>query len=494
MTMKYALIDCYTDEPAGLGVPPYLGVYPRYIYGQLKEEDKENQIDYLTIDDLRLYKKYNSKQLIPKPYQKTNIATYNLTTNSQKIPRILQEADKIIIIIGVQTPGKYLSAAPGSIKEATGLLSGINSKKIITGPVLCGGTQQFGGKKIEAYDKKFFHEELQLTSEYKKIKKYSLIGAEILRQIPDLRIIEIETSHGCERIKGCSFCTEPLKHKLEFRPAEDVIDEINAFYHLGARHFRIGKQSCFYAYPDAILVLKEIRQRFPEIKTLHIDNVNPVNVVKDEKKDYEITKAIVEYCTPGNVAAFGAESFDPEVIKANNLNSNPETTMKAIEILNKFGSELGENGMPKFLPGINILFGLIGETKKTHEHNMNYLKQILEKNLLIRRINIREVIAYEGTELWKTKDKTIIKNKKHYWRWRNEIRQQIDLPMLQKLVPKGTTLKEVYTEIYDGNTTFGRQIGTYPLIVGIKQRVELKKFYDIKVIGHMLRSVVGEII
>ena len=53
-------------------------------------------------------------------------------------------------------------------------------------------------------------------------------------------------------------------------------------------------------------------------------------------------------------------------------------------------------------------------------------------------------------------------------------------------------LKDLRTEIYDGKTTFARQIGTYPLIVGIKGRLELDKFIDVKITGHMLRSIVGE--
>jgi len=65
--------------------------------------------------------------------------------------------------------------------------------------------------------------------------------------------------------------------------------------------------------------------------------------------------------------------------------------------------------------------------------------------------------------------------------------------MLKRILPKETILKNVYSEIYDGKTTFGRQIGTYPLIIGIKQRVSLKKFYNIIVKDHMLRSIVGEI-
>jgi radical SAM superfamily enzyme with C-terminal helix-hairpin-helix motif len=90
--------------------------------------------------------------------------------------------------------------------------------------------------------------------------------------------------------------------------------------------------------------------------------------------------------------------------------------------------------------------------------------------------------------------KVIAKNKRWYWKWRNDIRQEIDMPMLQRLVPKGTVLKDVRAEIYDGNTTFARQLGTYPLVVGIKGRIELKGFYNVKVGSHMLRSIVGELV
>ncbi|MBN1156515.1 radical SAM protein, partial [Candidatus Woesearchaeota archaeon] len=58
---------------------------------------------------------------------------------------------------------------------------------------------------------------------------------------------------------------------------------------------------------------------------------------------------------------------------------------------------------------------------------------------------------------------------------------------------EGTILKKVFMEVHDGNHTFGRQFGTYPLVVGVKERLELKKFYDIKITGHMLRSVTGEV-
>ncbi|MBI2107853.1 hypothetical protein HYT54_01895, partial [Candidatus Woesearchaeota archaeon] len=48
--MVTTILDCYTDEAAGLGVPPYLGTYPRYIAGYLNEE-----VNYITMDDLRFF-------------------------------------------------------------------------------------------------------------------------------------------------------------------------------------------------------------------------------------------------------------------------------------------------------------------------------------------------------------------------------------------------------------------------------------------------------
>jgi radical SAM superfamily enzyme with C-terminal helix-hairpin-helix motif len=502
------ILDCYTDEPAGLGVPPYLGTYPRYIAGSL------NKIPYyITIDDLRLHKpggrrgrdvgknsnlQKKTKEVRAgksgktiKPSQKTNIKTYNLTKNFKNLKQILDKTTELIIIAGIHTPGKYLSAVPGTLREIIQLTKDLKCKKILTGPAFYGTSAQ-GGRFFERADLRNFDAIKEFNFSYEEIKDFAVKGASIIKQIPDLRIIELETSKGCSRAKHCSFCTEPLKNKIQFRKKQDILKEAKAFNKLGAKYFRLGKQSDYYSHPEATKIIKDIRKQFNP-KVLHIDNVNPINVMT--KKGIEITKAIVNYCTAGNIAAFGVESFDPEVVKQNNLNSNPETTYKAVKILNKYGKQQGNNGMQKFLPGINLLFGLIGESKLTNEYNLKWLKRFLKENLLIRRINIRQVDIFEGTPIYNTTgNKFIKKNKKYYWKWRNQIRQEVDFPMLRKLVPENTIIKEVRTEIYDGKTTFARQLGTYPLIIGIKKRLELKKFYNIKVKSHMLRSVVGEII
>ena len=489
--MTTTILDCYTDEAAGLGVPPYLGTYPRYIAGYLNKP-----VNYLTIDDLRYYKKYNSDIPDPKPSQKTNIFAYNLTKNANNIKSILDKTTKLIVVLGIHVPGKYLSAMPGTLHELIPLIKDLNCKKILTGPAIF-GTQLHGGKLREKFNTDIFDEinHSLYKFPYEKIKEYSVKGTEILKQIPDIRMIEIETGKGCD-IGHCSFCTEPLKNKVAYRETEDILKEIKAFYKLGARYFRIGKQTCFYTLPKATELLKDIRKECKDLKVLHIDNCNPVKVMIDHKKNNDkITKAIVKYCTSGNVAAFGVESFDIDVVRANTLNTRPQVAYDAIKVINKLGSERGPDGLPKYIPGINIIFGLRNETKNTHKENMKWLKKIYNNNLFLRRINIRKAAIFEGTSLFNEGgDKFLKKNKRLYWKWRDDIRQNIDSPMLKRLTPKGTILKNCYTEIYDGKTTFCRQFGTYPLIVGVKERLPLKQFINIKITSHMLRSVTGEVI
>ncbi len=510
----HTIIDCYTDEPAGLGVPPYIGIYPRYVAGAIKGD-----VFYLTIDDIRFYSKYNST--VPKTIKldKTKIEIKNLTSNAENVRDILEQTDILIVIMGVHTPGRYLSAVPGTLGELLPAISDLKCPKILGGPIATEHGSGLRGGRLVSKDlrskiEKVFDvivagdleavinslDEPDKKRSYSELREFAIKGASIVKQIPYPLIAEIETSRGCLRPIHCSFCTESLRYKeVEFREQKDIIDEVKELYRLGVRHFRLGRQSSFYSYkncdPKEIeKLLKPIGEECPYIEVLHIDNVNPTEVVGENGE--AITKLIVKYCTAGNVAAFGVETFDPEVIERNDLNASPEQVYKAIVILNELGSERGDNGLPKFLPGINLLLGLAGESKKTFEENYSWLEKILKNNLLLRRINIRQVIPFPGTPLYKSVgNKYLRKNRKYYWKFRDKIRHNIDLPMLQRLVPTGTVIKDLRTEVLDGMTTFCRQIGTYPLIVGIPgKRIELDKFINIRVVDHMLRSVVGEVI
>jgi len=520
--VRVCILDFYTDEPSGLSVPPYVGTYQRYAYGALSFFGKKRVVSYLTVDDLRNLSKGTLKGSVV-----TDIKRYNLTKSASEVEELLLKADVFVIIQGILTPGKYLRAYPGSIKEAVDLTKGYEAKRILFGPSGFGfGSGMQGGKLIspallreieESFDCIITDEDYEALCEavdraqskelLKKVivgkkSKYSLIekcvkySFRIVEQIPWETIFEIESYRGCAKAKACSFCTEKIKNPtLEYRDERAILEEIKLLNKAGANHFRIGKQSCFYSYKNMdVLAINFLLKESASLglKTLHIDNANPIFVATD--KGVEITKAVCKYCTAGNVAAFGVESVHPEVILRNNLGITKELCLKAIKIINKYGSGVGKNGAPLFLPGINILLGLIHENKEALDYNYEFLKEILESGLLLRRINIREVVPYPRTMLYEEcKNKYLRKNRKYYYSWKRKVRVEIDNPMLQRVFPKGTILRDVLIEKRDGNNYFGRQFGTYPIIVGTKEKVEIGKKYDFLVVDYMLRSLVGEV-
>lgn len=488
--MRYAIVDCYTDEPSGLGVPPYLGTYPRYLYGALN--DGRNSIYYLTIDDLR----YAFSDQRVEINRKTNPKIYNLTKNARNVQEILSSVHEIIVISGINTPGKYLSAVPGSLNEVADFIAAFSARKVLSGPAAIVGTRLQGGKYAEKLRLPIFEE---IDFNYKGINTYETLhterSGEILQQIPYPVVIEIESGKGCD-VGKCSFCTEPLKNKVKYRETDAIIAEGKTLADHGAQYFRLGKATCFYSFQHGNAgEIEKLLKGFSSLKpkVLHIDNVNPNKVIFGNGE--QITKLVAEHCTEGNIAAFGVESFDLEVVKANKLNTAPDNAVKAIRIINKYGAARGSNGMPKYLPGINLILGLMHERKETLSINHNYLKSFLDEGLLLRRINIRQVVPFEGTLLHELAGlKYLKKNKRHYFSWRKKVRREIDHEMLKRLVPSGTILKDVYMEVHDGNTTFGRQFGTYPLTVGVQEKLELKQLYDVKITDWMLRSITGEIV
>jgi radical SAM superfamily enzyme with C-terminal helix-hairpin-helix motif len=63
--------------------------------------------------------------------------------------------------------------------------------------------------------------------------------------------------------------------------------------------------------------------------------------------------------------------------------------------------------------------------------------------------------------------------------------------MLQRLAPEGTILPDVHLEYHQDGRTFGRQLGTYPLLVGIPGERKLGHTVDVAVVDHGYRSVTG---
>ncbi|MCG2826816.1 MAG: radical SAM protein, partial [Thermoplasmatales archaeon] len=230
-------------------------------------------------------------------------------------------------------------------------------------------------------------------------------------------------------------------------------------------------------------LLSGIKNNTKNLRVLHVDNTNPAIIAEHPFESEKILKLLVKYCTPGNVLALGMESADPAVLKANNLNAKPEQVMKSIELINKIGKERGSNGMPELLPGINIVCGLMGETKKTYELNYDFLKKVLDKGLLLRRINLRQALGF--------REKFPRKHHSIFVKYKEKIRKEIDHEMLKKIVPFGTILTDVFTEKVIGNMTFGRQMGSYPLLVGIPYKTQENIFINVCITDWGMRSVTG---
>ncbi len=475
--MKALILDGYVDEPALLGVPPYISPEPRLLAGVLEEAGIG--WDYITVDE----------------YRKTG----------------LPPVDMLIVHGGVTVPGKYLGGTPLSLRECLelGQKSSMNGIETFLGGPLARfekieNYHHVSTKDLSAYLTDHFKgESRDRWATMDERERWLQMGVSVVEKhplFPDPLLAEIGTYRGCVRYftGGCSFCSEPGYGKPEFREQSDVIDEISALYGLGIRHFRLGGQSCIISYKSEGIGESErpvprpgelkslfagIDKRCPDIKVLHVDNANPSVMAAHPKEAERILEILVKYTTAGNVLALGMESADPRVIEENDLNARPEEVERAIRMINDVGAITGNNGMPKLSPGLNFLAGLKGESSETYEIDLAFLKDILDSSLLLRRINIRQVLSHRSDF-----NMEFPKEFKHF---KARVREEIDRPMLKKMLPQGTVLKDVYMEKHQGNLTFGRQIGTYPLLVGVEYTLELGEYYDVIITEHGYRSVTG---
>lgn len=468
------IIDGYIDEPSLLGVPPYISPEPRLLCGVLEEYGLD--WEYITADEYRSYG--------------------------------LPIADKIIVHGGVTVPGKYLSGTPLTEEEAEDIAEKAVVETFLGGPLArfseVQGYNHYSKKDLSAYFYDYLNsEEKDRWTTLDERNRWLVRGAKVVARhpmYPDPLLAEIGTYRGCPRYitGGCSFCSEPLYGKPEFREQVDIIEEIKELYDLGIKHFRLGGQSCTFSYKAEGVGEKEIPRPRPEeikklfegiwekcenIEVLHVDNANPAVIANFPEESKIILEYLTEFTTSGNVLSLGVESVDEKVIKANNLNSNAEEVRKAVKMINQVGAERGDNGMPQLLPGLNFLAGLKDEDSETYTNNFEFLKGLLKENLQLRRINIRQIISPEND--------FDVKYKSEFKRFKEKVREEIDRPMLKRILPQGTVLKDVYMEKRDGNKTFGRQVGSYPLLVGVEYPLDLGRYYDIVVTDYGYRSVTG---
>lgn len=486
--IKIVLLDGYLDEPSCLGVPPYISPQIRYVYGALLELGiQPEQILYRTIDQVRQDREENFANM--------------------------QAADLVIVIAGANVPGRYLGGRPISRREIAELSEQVRPARVILGgPIVLSGQSfpevdfvcdEIAAASVQEYiirSLRLEHSPVGTLLDYQdcavRIANWARLGAAVTTQHPNYPYIvcELETFRGCPRQHNCAFCSEARKRVLYSRPVEDVISEVEALYQHGNRYFRLGCQTDLFLYgavrKDGALriqpqVLKDlyqgIREVAPKLRVLHMDNCNPATLMRDPDLAAEAIEIIAKYNTAGDVAAFGLESADPQVLQANLVETNPEETLAAIRLMNEVGG-WRENGVPKLLPGINLLHGLIGERKETMELNYAFLMRILDEGLMVRRINIRQVLPFGNYKAKKVPPY-------RFQAYKDKVNENINRPMLQRVFPTGTYLAEVHIEKVQGTTSFGRQLGSYPILVGIPGEHQIGEIYNVRVIDHGYRSI-----
>lgn len=468
------VVDGYIDDPAALGVPPYISPMVRSIAGAALDAGAD-RVEYLTVDMIR---------------------------NGARIP----DASVSVVLSGNTVPGKYLRSMPMSVRELEALVPKLKGWRLVGGSAASSPAASLFDFAIERdlaaslYDGmtgKEVGERLRTLDEW---NRWMMLGADIVtshQDFPQPLIAEVESYRGCHRYSsgGCSYCIEPSKGRPLMRSPDDIIAEASRLRELGVRNLRVGGQTCIVSYgsdPDSPVPRpspEKVDDLFEGLQSLgfdvlHVDNANAAVISTHPDESERVLETLASRCTDGNVLALGMESADPRVVIENNLNSTADQVMDAVRMINRVGGSRGPRGMPRLLPGINIICGLEGETAATYGMDMEILGRIRDEGLAVRRINIRQVLPVR-------REFSVRVDQRRFKRFKEVVREDVDRVMLERVAPCGTVLRDVYMELQDGNTTFGRQIGSYPLLIGIPYKVDVGEFRDVYVTDWGFRSVTG---
>jgi radical SAM superfamily enzyme with C-terminal helix-hairpin-helix motif len=492
-----AVVDCYTVEPSGLGVPPYLSTYVRGAFAALKRAFPGADVRYLTIDDVRWCT--NGGRPFTEPPLSDQL-TYSATVNRSEVLRILADAAVLVVIAGDAVPSVHLQARNGSPEEISQLLALSRGRRVLVGPL---ATQMPSGLPGCRFDAVHSHTVTSAdllsgshtAAAYERLAADRVPCAELIAQLCWRPVAEVELYRGCTRRRFCSFCNEPVKSPLvSFRDPADVLAEIAGLYAAGVRAFRLGQQTCFFSYlhrdADAVgRLLARIREECPDLEVLHIDNADPLAVASPAGA--KIARLVARYCTEGNCAPMGIESFDTAVVEANALTCTPQILLRAVANINEAGAHAGPRGLPVLLPGLNLVYGLPGETHRTHYENLSWLVRILDAGYLCHRVNVRQARAYPGTEL-SARQAAAPPSAEHFGTWKADVSYVFDQPMKQRVYPSGMMIGGLHSFFVTTRGTWHRRLGSYPIQV-VEADTARPLFEDtgLVVTGHEPRYLYG---
>ncbi len=495
------ILDCFTVEPSGLGVPPYLSSYVREAYSALRRAFPEADVRYLTIDDVRWHLN-GGRPHVAAPA--SDPLTYAATTNRESALKLLHDAAVVVAIGGDKVPSVHLHAVNGSLPEIARALACTRGKTVLLGPMSAYAVTEpaefaglFDAVHTHTLTAEMMDRSTFAAADYAALRDDRESYAGLVEQLSWEPIAEIELYRGCTRRRFCDFCNEPVKAaNVAFRSVEDVLHEVGLLAQAGVRNFRLGMQTCFFSYQNRDekqieALLAGVRDAVPDLEVLHIDNADPLAVASPAGG--RIATLVAEYCTEGNCAPMGIESFDPEVIERNTLTCTGEILLRAVENVNAAGAARGPGGLPMLLPGLNLIYGLPGETHGTHLANLTWLSRILGAGLMCHRTNVRQARAYPGTPLAALGETEPPPSAVHFDTWKADLDAVWDLPMKQRVYPTGLEVPGLHSFFVNDAGTWFRRLGSYSIqIVEPSSAVALFTQADLRVTGHASRWVYGE--
>ena len=203
------IVDGYIDDPAALGVPPYISPMVRSIAGAALDAGAD-KVEYITIDMIR---------------------------KGKRIP----ESAVCVVLSGNTVPGKLIGGSAADSVQAE-RFDFIIKKDLAA-------SLHDGMMGLEVGERPRTLEEWN---------RWMVLGASIVTQhqdFPDPLTVEIESYRGCHRYSngGCSYCIEPMKGKPLMRSPADILEEAKELRRLGVRNIRVGGQTCIISYGSPMI-------------------------------------------------------------------------------------------------------------------------------------------------------------------------------------------------------------------------------------------------
>jgi len=202
---------------------------------------------------------------------------------------------------------------------------------------------------------------------------YALIGSE--NKKPTTRCFPVLSGRGCPF--KCNFCYR-MDKGLRIRSNESIIEEIQIL----KKDYLIG----YIAFSDELLMTSKDR-------TISLCE----DIIKAKLNVQWSCNGRLNYATPEVLQAmkragcvfinYGIESMSDETLKVMNKNLTTEQVIKGVEATLK----------EQISPGLNIIFGNIGETKETLQKGVDFLLRY-DDHAQLR--TIRPVTPYPGSPLY----------------------------------------------------------------------------------------------